>query len=31
MSPKHLVVRLAGPMIEEEYKTSQELNSAFQK
>jgi hypothetical protein len=30
MSPKHLVVRLAGPMIEQEYKTSQELNSAFQ-
>jgi hypothetical protein len=30
MSPKHLVVRLAGPMIELEYKTSQELNSAFQ-
>jgi hypothetical protein len=29
MSPKHLVVRLAGPMIEQEYKTSQELNSAF--
>jgi len=30
MSPQHLVVRLAGPMIEQEYKTSQELNSAFQ-
>jgi hypothetical protein len=25
MSPNHLVVRLAGPMIEQEYKTSQEL------
>ena len=25
MSPNHLVVRLAGPMIEEEYKTVQEL------
>jgi hypothetical protein len=25
VSPTHLVVRLAGPMIEEEYKTSQEL------
>jgi len=25
MSPTHLVVRLAGPMIEDEYKTSQEL------
>ena len=30
MSPTHIVVRLAGPMIEDEYKTSQELNSAFQ-
>jgi len=30
MSPTHLVVRLAGPMIEDEYKTTQELNSAFQ-
>jgi len=29
MSPNHLVVRLAGPMIEQEYKTSQELNSAL--
>ena len=29
MSPTHLVVRLAGPMIEQEYKTAQELNSAF--
>jgi len=29
MSPNHLVVRLAGPMIEQEYKTTQELNSAF--
>ncbi len=29
MSPNHLVVRLAGPMIEEEYKTSQELKSAL--
>ena len=29
MSPTHLVVRLAGPMIEEEYKTSQELKGAF--
>ena len=30
MSPTHLVVRLAGPMIEDEYKTSKELNTAFQ-
>jgi adenylate cyclase class IV len=30
MSPKHLVVRLAGPMIEQEFKTSQELNQALQ-
>jgi hypothetical protein len=29
MSPQHLVVRLAGPMIEEEYKTSQELKGVF--
>jgi hypothetical protein len=29
ISPNHLVVRLAGPMIEEEFKTSQELKSAF--
>lgn len=29
MSPNHLVVRLAGPMIEEEFKTTQELDSAF--
>ena len=29
ISPKHLVVRLAGPMIEEEYKTAQELGGAF--
>lgn len=29
MSPNHLVVRLAGPMIEEEYKTAQELEGAF--
>jgi hypothetical protein len=29
MSPNHLVVRLAGPMIEEEYRTTQELDSAF--
>jgi hypothetical protein len=29
MSPTHLVVRLAGPMIEQEFKTAQELNSAF--
>jgi hypothetical protein len=28
MSPNHLVVRLAGPMIEEEYKTTQELDAA---
>jgi hypothetical protein len=31
MSPNHLVVRLAGPMIEEEYKTAQELEGAFSK
>jgi len=30
ISPKHLVVRLAGPMIEQEFQTAQELNSAFQ-
>lgn len=29
MSPNHLVVRLAGPMIEEEYRTTQELGGAF--
>ena len=29
MSPTHLVVRLAGPMIEQEYQTSQELKGAF--
>jgi hypothetical protein len=29
MSPTHLVVRLAGSMIEEEFKTSQELNQAL--
>ena len=29
MSPNHLVVRLAGPMIEEEYQTTKELDSAF--
>ena len=29
MSPNHLVVRLAGPMIEEEHKTSQELKGAL--
>ena len=29
MSPTHLVVRLAGPMIEEEHKTSQELKGAL--
>jgi len=29
MSPNHLVVRLAGTMIEEEYKTSQELKGAL--
>ena len=29
LSPTHLVVRLAGPMIEEEYKTSQELKGAL--
>lgn len=28
VSPNHLVVRLAGPMIEEEYQTTQELESA---
>jgi len=28
MSPNHLVVRLAGPMIEEEYRTIQELDAA---
>ncbi|MBW1907868.1 MAG: hypothetical protein JRJ24_21835 [Deltaproteobacteria bacterium] len=30
MSPTHLVVRLAGPMIEQEFKTSEELSAAFQ-
>ncbi len=30
ISPKHLVARLAGPMIEEEYKTAQELKNALQ-
>ena len=29
MSPQHLVVRLAGPMIEQEHKTAEELNNAF--
>lgn len=29
MSPNHLVVRLAGPMIEQEYQTTKELDSAF--
>jgi hypothetical protein len=29
MSPNHLVVRLAGPMIEEEYRTTQELDAAI--
>ena len=29
VSPNHLVVRLAGPMIEEEYKTAQELKGAL--
>jgi len=29
LSPTHLVVRLAGPMIEDEFQTAQELNSAF--
>jgi hypothetical protein len=29
MSPMHLVVRLAGPTIEQEFQTSEELNSAF--
>ncbi|MFW2388720.1 MAG: hypothetical protein ACN4G0_10310 [Polyangiales bacterium] len=29
MSPNHIVVRLAGPMIEQEHQTSQELKSAF--
>jgi hypothetical protein len=31
MSPNHLVVRLAGPMIEEEYRTARELEGAFSK
>jgi hypothetical protein len=30
MSPNHIVVRLAGPMIEEEYITAQQLKSALQ-
>ena len=30
LSPTHLVVRLAGPMIEDEFQTAQELNSAFE-
>ncbi len=30
MSPNHIVVRLAGPMIEEEYTTAQELKNALQ-
>ena len=30
MSPTHLVVRLAGPMIDDEFKTAQELKSALQ-
>ncbi|MGB5375506.1 MAG: hypothetical protein WBN15_17130, partial [Polyangiales bacterium] len=29
LSPNHIVVRLAGPMIEQEYQTSQELEGAF--
>lgn len=29
MSPHHIVVRLAGPMIEQEYVTAQELNNAL--
>ena len=29
VSPNHLVVRLAGPLIEEEYKTSSELKGAL--
>jgi hypothetical protein len=29
MSPNHLVVRLAGPLIEQEFKTTQELDSAL--
>jgi hypothetical protein len=29
ISPNHLVVRLAGPMIEEEYQTSRELDTAI--
>lgn len=29
VSPQHLVVRLAGPLIEQEHKTAQELNEAF--
>jgi hypothetical protein len=30
MSPMHLVVRLAGPTIEQEFQTSEELRSALQ-
>jgi len=30
MSPNHIVVRLAGPMIEEEYATAQQLKGAIQ-
>ena len=29
ISPNHLVVRLAGPMIEQEYQTSRELDTAI--
>jgi hypothetical protein len=29
-SPQHIVVRLAGPMIEEEYVTAQQLKNALQ-
>jgi len=29
ISPMHLIVRLAGPLIEQEYKTAQELKPAF--
>ena len=31
ISPTHIVVRLAGPMIEEEYETAKELQGAFAK
>jgi hypothetical protein len=31
VSPNHLVVRLAGPMIEEEYQTAKELQGVYTK